>query len=263
MGRSASILKLMVVALACLLPTVGPSPGHAQIQSAPVKPGVKTEPASEGKYTLVLQKVHGKNIWFDKVGVRDLATLSFRVCDTGRAAAADGCMDSVTMFRVRNGQTIFPVDNKKKPLRLYGPAPIKGDLEIDGTLLIAHPQKFKNVYGALKAFAGLAGAAVQEYGASEDDQQVSAVGKFMQKEEAKQAYANLNVELVKAAGRIGCAGANPLAITWSNSNTLTPAEVRNNTNKSFKLLSFHKGSQAKTCWQDIVYDPLQAILSKE
>ncbi len=231
----------------------------AVAEAAPAAPS----PALTGNYTLVLQKVVAKKIWFAKTGSRDLAVLTFRACDTG-SILTEPCQDSAVTFRIRDGQAIFPVDKEGKPLVLYGPAkPITGNLIVEANLYISHPQKFANVRDAFTKFAGLTGAAVEEYGASQNDQQYSAVGKFMQRDESKNAIANFHVELTKALGRAVCAGANPLAISLTNSNTLTPAEVAKVAGTSFKLLSFHKGAQAHTCWQNIIYDPLQAILAKQ
>ncbi len=262
------LLKLSLLGLALL--TLGA--GHLHAQSGKSRSGVKPQartsvaatprspaPAPSGTYTLTLTKVRAKRIWFAQIGKRDLAVLSFSVCDVASAV----CQNSSVAFKIQNGEVILPTDSTGQPVNLFGPGPIKGDLLVEGNLTVTHPKHFNNVRKAMAVAAGIEGVAVQVVGYAYGNEGLVFVGKFMQRGEAKRAIGDFQTELVKGIGRVACAGGDPLSYSFGNSNKLTSEEVVKYTNSDFKLMSFHRGAQPKTCFREIVYDPIEARLTKK
>ena len=90
------------------------------------------------------------------------------------------------------------------------------------------------------------------------------VSKVMKKEQVQKLVVDVSAELMKAAGRVACGGANPITISMDNSNTLDLGEINKLAGGTqFKLLSFHKGAQAHSCFRNIVYDPISARIVRK
>lgn len=211
-------------------------------------------PDSTSGYVLDLVSVKAAHIWFKDIGKHDLAILTFLAWDT------DGDHGEVKIIPVKiaNGATI-----SLGAVRLFGPRPIAGTLHIEGDLTILHPQHLQNVRAALMRLAQVEGYVTQVIGEAHGDEAVIILGKVMQKKEVARALADVHTELAKAVGTVACGGSNPLVYTMSNANDLTSSELARTAGREFKLLSFHRGAQLKTCGREIVYDPIVGRLSKQ
>jgi hypothetical protein len=211
-------------------------------------------PDSTSGYVLDLVSVKGSHIWFKDIGKHDLAILTLWAWDT---QGEHGEVRIIPM-RIANGATV-PLGG----VRLFGPNRVNGALHIEGSLTLAHPQHFQNVRSALMRLAQAEGYVTQVIGEAHGDEAVIIIGKVLQKQEVARAVADVHTELAKAVGTIACGGSSPLAYTMSKANELTQSELEHTVGREFKLLSFHKGAQIKTCGRDIVYDPIVARLSKQ
>lgn len=271
-----------------IVPLLMPCLALAQTQRKPrvaVPPKVEqAAPQTQAgeQYAIQLVSIKGRKIWYRGLG-DDLMTLRGLVC-----APEVGCQAfAVGPLRMRSGQTMFPVDDKTmKSLEIIRFPAGKGNLEIDFNLHITHPQHFRNVRKALQQFAQVAGVvatgvaagaaagggsgagggagagagAGAAAGGGEAAQALAVVTKIMSQEQVTAALGNVATELALFAGRVACGGGNPLTIDLGNKNSLTRGELPNLVNKKFKLISFHKGAQVKTCGREIVYDPIDGFL---
>jgi hypothetical protein len=230
--------------------------GRLQAQAAAVRnaPGGLVVPRGDPtQYALELVSLKGDKIWFAGIGDRDAIALTLLVSDGDTGS-------TVTIFRkVRNGQ-IVPLDFQ----RVFGPKPVNGQLEIQGNLTITHPQKFENMKNAVKELYDASQATAEVVGSEKKDDDLILVSKMMKKEQVEKLVVDVSTELMKVAGRVACGGANPITIDLPNRNTLDLGEIRKLAGgTAFKLLSFHKGAQIKTCFRNIVYDPISARIVRK
>jgi len=221
-----------------------------QLAPAPAAPAHD----SMSGYVLDLVSVKAAHIWFKDIGKHDLAIFTFFAWDTN----GDHGEVKIIPVKIANGATI-----SLGAVRLFGPRPVDGTLHIEGDLTIAHPQHLQNVRAALMRLAQVEGYVTQVIGEAHGDEAVIILGKVIQKKEVARALADVHTELAKAVGTVACGGSNPLVYTMRNANDLTPSELARTAGREFKLLSFHRGAQLKTCGREIVYDPIVGRLSKQ
>ena len=227
---------------------------HAQAQSIGGKKPLGVVPQGNvAEYTLELVSLKADKIWFAGLGDRDAVTLALTVFD-----GDSGSTVSVSTT-IHNGQTV-PLNFR----RLFGPKHVTGQIRVLGNLSIVHPQKFENMKKAVKELYEASGAVAETVGSEKKDDDMILVSKVMKKEQVEKLVADVSAELIKAVGRVACGGANPITYYMANSNTLEPAEINKLAGGTeFKLLSFHKGAQAHTCFRDIVYDPITARIVRK
>ncbi len=270
-GLSVGIVSLLV---SCLALAQTPQKPRKTLSLPPKieQPAPQTQAGEE--YSIQLVSIRGRKTWYRGLG-DDLMTLKGSAC-----APPVGCQPfAVGPFRMQSGKTIFPVDEKTGKAKEIIRFPAgKGNLEITFNLHITHPQHFKNVRKAMQEFAGVLGVVASGVaagagggagagagtgaaaGGGEAAQALAVIGKIMPQAQVSAALGNFATELVLVAGRVACGGGNPLTIDLGNKNILTRAEVSGLVNTKFKLISFHKGAQVKTCGREIVYDPIEGFL---
>jgi len=219
----------------------------------PAPTPVSTADSTPG-YVLDLVSVKAAHIWFKDIGKHDLAVLMLWAWDTD---GEHGDIKVIPML-IGNGET-----ESLGALRLFGPRRVVGKLRIEGNLTISHPQQLQNVRAALLRLAQTEGFVAQVIGEAHGDEALVILGKSLQKKDVARAVADVQTELGKAVGTIACGGSNPLAYSMSNANELTQSELEHTAGKEFKLLSFHRGAQFKTCGREIAYDPIIARLIKQ
>ena len=185
---------------------------------------------------------------------RDAVALTLSVYDGSDSGS------TVVIFRkVHNGQTV-PLNFQ----RLFGPKRVAGQIQVIGSLTITHPQKFENIKKAIKELYEASQATAEAVGSEKKDEDLTLISKVMKKEQVEKLVADVSTELIKIAGRVTCGGANPLRIDLDNQNTLDMGEINKLAGGTqFKLLSFHKGAQAHTCFRNIVYDPISARIVRK
>jgi hypothetical protein len=228
---------------------------QAQVRDARKAPGGIIVPqGNTAQYQLELVSIKADKIWFAGLGDRDAISLTLQVFDGSDSGS------TVTVLRkIHNGQTL-PLDFQ----RLFGPRRVVGQLQVNGYLTIAHPQKFENMKAAVKELYEASGAVAETVGSEKKDEDMILVSKVMKKEQVEKLVVDVSAELVKAAGRVACGGANPITISMDNSNTLDLGEINKLAGGTqFKLLSFHKGAQAHSCFRNIVYDPISARIVRK
>ena len=247
-GRLLALLPLLLITA-----MLGAAFGRSQAQSIGRKPlGVVPE-GNAAEYTLELVSLKADKIWFAGLGDRDAVTLTLTVFDGDSGSTASF---STT---IHNGQTV-PVNF----LRLFGPKRVTGQLRVLGNLTIVHPQKFENMKKAVKELYEASGAVAETVGSEKKDEDMILVSKVMKKEQVEKLVADVSAELIKAVGRVACGGANPITYYMDNSNTLDLGEINKLAGGTeFKLLSFHRGAQAHTCFRNIVYDPISARIVRK
>ena len=229
---------------------------QAKQQSKP--PAMRPTPVaaadSTSGYVLDLLSVKAPHIWFKDIGKHDLAVLLLWAWDT---EGEHGEVKVIPML-IGNGETV-----SLGALRLFGPRRIVGKLRIDGNLTVSHPQQLQNVRAALLRLAQTEGFVAQVIGEAHGNEALVILGKSLQKKDVARAVADVQTELGKAVGTVACGGSNPLTYSMSNANELTQSELEHTAGREFKLLSFHRGAQLKTCGREIVYDPIVARLIKQ
>lgn len=230
---------------------------QARQQGKPPAVGVTVVPAAAADsmpgYAVDLLSVKAPHIWFKNIGKHDLAVLVLWTWDTG---GEHGEVKVVPM-KIANGETV-----SLGAVSLFGPQRVTGKLRIEGTLTISHPQQLQNVRAALLRLAQTEGFVAQVIGEAHGDEALVILGKALQRKDVARTVADVQTELAKAVGTVACGGANPLVYTMSNANELTAAELERTAGHEFKLLSFHRGAQLRTCGREIVYDPIVARLIK-
>jgi hypothetical protein len=228
---------------------------QAQSRDARKAPGGIIVPqGNTTQYQLELVSIKADKIWFAGLGDRDAISLTLQVFDGSDSGS------TVTVLRkIHNGQTL-PLDFQ----RLFGPRRVVGQLQVNGYLTIAHPQKFENMKAAVKELYDASDATAETVGNEKKDDDMILVSKVMKKEQVQKLVVDVSAELMKAAGRVACGGANPITISIDNSNTLDLGEINKLAGGAqFKLLSFHKGAQAHSCFRNIVYDPISARIVRK
>ena len=216
--------------------------------------GIIVPQGNAAQYELELLSIKADKIWFAGLGDRDAISLTLEVFDGSDSGS------TVTVLRkIHNGQTL-PLNFQ----RLFGPKRVVGQLRVDGYLTIAHPQKFENMKAAVKELYDASQATAETVGGEKKDDDMILVSKVMKKEQVEKLVLDVSAELIKAMGRVACGGANPITISMDNSNTLDLGEINKLAGGTeFKLLSFHKGAQAHSCFRNIVYDPISARIVRK
>ena len=206
------------------------------------------------EYALELVSLKADKIWFAGIGDRDAVALTLTVFD-----GSDNGSTAVLFRKVHNGQTV-PLNFQ----RLFGPKRVIGQIQVVGNLTITHPQKFENIKQAIKELFEASQAGAEVVGSEKKDEDLTLVSKVMKKEQVEKLVTDVSTELIKVAGRVTCGGASPLRIDLDNQNTLDMGEINKLAGGTqFKLLSFHKGAQAHTCFRNIVYDPISARIVRK
>jgi hypothetical protein len=249
---SIGLLVALTVATSALRAQVKQQSTAVTRRLAPAAPAPAADSASG--YVLDLVSLKAAHIWFKDIGKHDLAILTLSAWDT----EGDHGEVKIIPVKIANGATI-----SLGAVRLFGPRRVAGTLHIEGDLMLAHPQHLQNVRAALMRLAQVEGYVTQVIGEAHGDEAVIILGKVIQKKEVARALADVHTELAKAVGTVACGGSNPLVYTMSNTNDLTQSELEHTAGREFKLLSFHRGAQVKTCGREIVYDPIVARLSKQ
>jgi hypothetical protein len=231
---------------------------QAKQQSKPpaVRPALTPVSAADSTsgYVLDLVSVKASHIWFKDIGKHDLAVLMLWAWDTD---GEQGEVKVIPML-IGNGETV-----SLGAVRLFGPHRVVGKLRIEGNLTVSHPQQLQNVRAALLRLAQTEGFVAQVIGEAHGDEALVILGKSLQKKDVARAVADVQTELGKAVGTVACGGSNPLTYSMGNANELTQSELEHTAGREFKLLSFHRGAQLKTCGRDIAYDPIVARLIKQ
>lgn len=247
------LLTILAVTAATIVGATEP----LRAQSVDIKKSSKGFVLPQGntsEYALELVSLKADKIWFAGIGDRDAVALTLSVYDGSDSGS------TVVIFRkVHNGQTV-PLNFQ----RLFGPKRVAGQIQVIGSLTITHPQKFENIKKAIKELYEASQATAEAVGSEKKDEDLTLISKVMKKEQVEKLVADMSTELIKIAGRVTCGGANPLRIDLDNQNTLDMGEINKLAGGTqFKLLSFHKGAQAHTCFRNIVYDPISARIVRK
>ena len=249
--RPLSLLTLLASAVAL---SAAIDRGQAQGANGSKNPlGFVAPRGDPARYALELVSLRAEKTWFAGLGDRDAVSLSLTAFDGDTGSTV------VVLTKIRNGQTL-PLNFK----RLFGPKSVNGQIRVLGDLTIAHPQKFANMKKAVVELYEASGAIAETVGDAKGDQDLILVSKVMKKDQVEKLVADVSAELIKAVGRVACGGANPITISMDNANTLSAAEIAKLAGgPEFKLLSFHKGAQAHSCFRNIIYDPISARIIRK
>lgn len=211
---------------------------------------------TSAEYSLDLVSLDSRKIWYQTIGNHDLVILNLWAYDTGRAS--EHAQFVSTAYKARSGQR-----QSLGFTKLFGAFPdIKGELKIGGTLVLAHPQNFRNVRDAMRRMVeletGVVGMVIRM---KEIEGLTQIFGNTDTLEKIQQFQADLRYELINALGKVISLGQNdcrtyvaPIEIT------LSKTDLQRHANEEFRLWYAVKGAKAATCWREIKYDLIARAL---